>query len=161
MADLPRIYIETSIVSYLTARPSSDLVLAARQKLTRSWWSTQRQRYSLFISEFVTREAQLGDPAASAARLQALTGLIVLDVSPDVLLLGRDLIARGLLPRKAVFDALHIAVAAAHGMDYLLTWNCKHIANAAIRPGVEALCRSRGWEPPVLCTPDELWEGDL
>jgi predicted nucleic acid-binding protein len=150
------VYIETSVVSYLTSRPSSDLIVAGHQKQTRKWWTTQRHRYSLFISEFVTREAQLGDPVASAARLQALAGLTALDVTPDVLLLGQDLIALGLLPRKAVFDALHISVAAAHGMDYLLTWNCKHIANAAIRPGIEALCRSRGWEPPAVCTPDEL-----
>ena len=151
----PRLYIETSIVSYLTAFPSRDLVRAAHQQVTRDWWATRAQ-FDLYVSQFVIDEASAGDERAAADRLAALRGATLLDTTPDALALARELIRTGDLPAKAGIDALHIAIAAVHGMDYLLSWNCRHIANAMMRGRIEATCRSHGVEPPTICTPIEL-----
>ena len=151
----PRAYIETSIISYLTAWPSRDLVHAAQQQVTRDWW-TIRGRFDLFASQFVLDEAAAGDEDAAARRLAALEEAVLLEVTEDAILLGEGLLAGGGLPSKARIDALHVAVAAVHGMDYLLTWNCKHIANATLRSRIEDLCRAAGFEPPIICTPLEL-----
>lgn len=151
----PKTYIETSVVSYLTAWPSRDLILAAHQQITREWWSN-RSGYDLYVSQFVIDEASAGDQSAVASRLAALSEATLLDVTEDVIVLGERLILGGGLPAKAKVDALHIAVAAVHGMDYLLTWNCKHIANATMRGRIGDLCREAGFDPPVICTPFEL-----
>jgi predicted nucleic acid-binding protein len=148
-------YVETSIVSYLTAWPSRDLVRVAHQQVTRDWWTT-RGSFDIFISQFVLDEAAAGDADAAARRLDVLRDLPLLDVTEDAILLAGDLVAGGGLPSKARIDALHVALAAVHGMDFLLTWNCKHIANAATRNTIEDLCRTAGFEPPVICTPLEL-----
>lgn len=148
-------YVETTIVSYLTAWPSRDLVRAAHQQVTREWWAT-RGSFKLFISQFVLDEAAVGDATAAAQRLDALRDVALLDVTEDAILLAGDLVAGGGLPAKARIDALHVAMAAVHGMDLLLTWNCKHIANAATRGTIEDLCRTAGFEPPTICTPLEL-----
>ena len=150
-----RTYLETTIVSYLTAWPSRDLVLAAHQQVTRDWWAT-RGSCELFISQFVLDEAAAGDAAAAAQRLEAIRDATLLDVTEDAILLAGDLVAGGGLPPKARLDALHVAMATVHGMDFLITWNCKHIANAATRHIIEDLCRAAGFEPPVICTPLEL-----
>ncbi|WP_437976232.1 type II toxin-antitoxin system VapC family toxin [Sorangium sp. So ce295] len=151
----PRLYIETTIVSYLTARPSRDLVQAAHQQVTREWWAA-RDDFTLFISQFVLDEAGAGDGDAAARRLDALRGATLLDITEEAILLASNLVVGGGLPAKARVDALHVAMAAVHGMDFLLTWNCKHIANAATRERIEELCRVDGFEPPVICTPLEL-----
>ncbi len=151
------IYVETSVVSYLTARPSRDLVRAAHQEVTCEWW-TGRDAYNLYISQLVLDEAAAGDPGAAAERLAALRDLPLLALTPEAIGLGRQLLATAALPSKAAGDALHIALAAVHGMHYLLTWNCTHIANATMRPKIEAICRTNGFEPPVICTPLELVE---
>jgi hypothetical protein len=151
----PKTYVETTIVSYLTAWPSRDLVRAAHQQVTREWWAT-RGSFELFISQFVLDEAAAGDAAAAAPRLDALREVALLDVTEDAILLAGDLVRGGGLPAKARVDALHVAMAAVHGMDFLLTWNCKHIANAATRGTIEDLCRTAGFEPPIICTPLEL-----
>ncbi|WP_437756547.1 type II toxin-antitoxin system VapC family toxin [Sorangium sp. So ce1389] len=151
----PRLYIETTIVSYLTARPSRDLVLAAHQHITREWWAS-RDDFTLFISQFVLDEAAAGDGDAAARRLDALLDATLLDITEEAILLASNLVAGGGLPAKARVDALHVATAAVHGMDFLLTWNCKHIANAATRDRIEELCRADGFEPPIICTPLEL-----
>jgi hypothetical protein len=151
----PKAYIETTIVSYLTAWPSRDLVRAAHQQVTREWWAT-RGSFECFISQFVLDEAAAGDGEAAAQRLNALQDLALLDVTEDAILLAGDLVTGGGLPAKARVDALHVAMAAVHGMDFLLTWNCKHIANAATRGIIEDLCRAAGFEPPIICTPLEL-----
>lgn len=153
----PRTYIETTIVSYLTARPSRDLVLAAEQELTHEWWD-KRQAFELFISQLVLDEAAAGDADAAALRLTALREATILDTSEEAIALGYRLLAAGGLPAKAAADALHVAVAAVHGLDYLLTWNCTHIANARMRGKIEGICRSAGYDPPMLCTPFELME---
>lgn len=154
----PSVYIETSIVSYLTARPSNDIRAMANQNTTVEWWEGRKRDFEVFVSEFVAVESSGGDSEAAARRLAAIDGIAELDVTEAVRDLARWLIAEGSIPKHAEMDAFHIAVAAVHGMDYLLTWNCKHIANAALRPKVEAVCRRHGYEPPVICTPQELME---
>jgi hypothetical protein len=151
------VYLETSIVSYLTSLPSRDLITAAHQELTRMWWST-RGRFELFISQAVLSEAAAGDPEAAARRLGAVGGIPILEVTPAVLALARDFLRSGAVPPKAFIDGVHVAAAALHGIDYLLTWNCRHIANAAIRSKLEESCRNHGFHPPVICTPEELAE---
>lgn len=153
-----RVYIETSIPSYLTARPSNDIRVMANQNTTVEWWERCRHRFDVFVSEFVIAESAQGHPEASARRLQALEGISELKVTEEVRSLARALIAEGPIPEGSEIDAYHIAVATVNGMDYLLTWNCTHIANAVMRPKLEAVCRSHGYEPPVICTPLELME---
>lgn len=148
----PRLYMETTVVSYLTAAPSRDLVRAAEQQVTRDWWAT-RSRFDLYVSQFVIDEASAGDRRAAAERLEALSAATLLQTTPAAVALARDLVRRGDLPRKAMVDAFHIAIAAVHGMDYLLSWNCRHIANATLRGKIAVACRSFGVEPPTICTP--------
>lgn len=151
----PRVYVETTVPSYLTAWPSRDLVRAAQQQITREWWD-RRDRFDLFVSPQVLMECQAGDPTAAADRMTALAGLPLLDQTPDVAALAQALVQEVPIPSRAAADAVHIATAAVHGMQYLLTWNCTHIANAALRPRIEATCRAGGFEPPLICTPQEL-----
>lgn len=154
----PKVYIETSVPSYLAARRSQDVRVLAHQEMTIEWWENRRTHFELFISEFVLTEAALGDPTAAQKRLAVLDGITVLDATDEVRLLGSALIAQGPIPPQAVIDALHIAIAAVNGMEYLLTWNCTHIANAVMRPRIELVCRRQGYQPPVICTPLELME---
>jgi len=154
----PKVYIETSIPSYLTARPSNDIRAMANQNTTIEWWEYRRSEFDIYISEFVTAESTQGDPEASARRMAAIEGIPELDVTVEVKKLAKVLISEGPIPKQAEIDAYHIAVATANGMDYLLTWNCTHIANAVMRPKVEAVCRNHDYEPPTICTPQELME---
>ena len=151
-----RVYLETTIPSYLTAWLSRDLVMAAHQQTTREWWETRRQDFELFVSQFVIDEAGLGDPDAARRRLELLADMPLLDASEKVYTLANELLTRVPLPPKAAADSLHIAIATVNGMDYLLTRNCTHIANAALRASIEVVCRENGYEPPVICTPEEL-----
>jgi len=151
----PKLYVETSIVSYLTAYPSRDLVRAAHQQMTHDWWAV-REQYELYISQYVIDEVSAGDRNAAARRLEALREATLLTITPNAVSLAQELVRVGDLPARAIIDAFHIGVAAAHGMDYLLSWNCKHIANAALRGRIELTCRSYGLEPPTICTPIEL-----
>lgn len=154
----PKVYVETSVVSYLSARPSGSLILAAHQEVTCEWWAG-RADLDLYISQFVLDEAAQGDPEAAARRLAALEGIDLLDLTDDVTELAGQLVGHGGLPLEARVDAFHVSIATVHGMDYLLSWNCKHIANAGFRGKIEAICRSAGFEPPVICTPLELIKG--
>ncbi len=151
-----RVYIETSIASYVTARPSRDLIQTARQQITSEWWEHRRGEFDLFISQYVLDEAGDGDIEASRRRLKLLEGLPLLETSDEAIQLGQALISEGAIPQKAVTDSLHVAVATVHEMDVLLTWNCKHLANAEILGDLARVVRSRGYEPPIICTPDEL-----
>ena len=151
----PHVYIETSIISYLTARTSRNVVVAGRQQLTRIWWRG-RKGYTLCTTELVIEEASGGDPRASARRLRALRKVVVFGSTVAAHQLAYDLVRQGALPAKAADDALHVAIAAVYNVDFLLTWNCKHIANAALRGTIEEICRSSGFRPPSICTPDEL-----
>lgn len=154
-----KVYLETSVVSYLMAWRSRDLVIAGNQETTREWW-IQRDKFDLFISQFVLDEAAAGDGNAAAQRLRALEGIPELAVVEQVVDIADVLLTRAALPAKAKLDALHIAVAALHGMDFLLTWNCKHIANPIQRPNIEAIVRAFGYQPPIICTPQELLEAE-
>lgn len=153
-----KVYIETSVIRYLTALPSNDLRAMANQNATLEWWQTQREKFELLISEFVIAEASLGNPEAAQRRLTAVADLAELEANESVSNLGKALIQNHTLPVRAEMDAYHIAIAAVHGVDFLLTWNCTHIANAVARPKIEATCRQLGFEPPIICTPLELME---
>jgi predicted nucleic acid-binding protein len=150
------VYVETSVVSYLTARPTANLLAAAWQKVTLDWWETQRCRFDLFTSEVTVQEAGRGDQAARAKRLEALADIPLLPITDDVGPLAAALLRGGILPEKALNDALHIAVAAAHRVDYLLTWNYRHLDNAETKPAIRDTCVRHGLTSPEICTPSEL-----
>lgn len=155
---MPTVYLETTIPSYLTARPSRDLVFAAHQEVTREWWQTRRKAYELFVSQTVLDEAGSGDPEAAADRLSVLAGIPLLEATEEAIRLAARLVQDVPMPPNTAVDALHVALATVHGMDYLLTWNCAHIANARLRPMIESVCAAAGRVCPVICTPLELSE---
>ncbi len=150
-----RIDVETTVPSYLAAWPSRDLIRAAHQQITREWWA-KRGAFELYTPRLVLQECQAGDSQAAADRLAVLAEIPLLEQTPDVADLAEALVRMVPLPAKAAADALHIAVAAVNGMDYLLTWNCTHIANVTLRSRIETVCRAAGYEPPLICTPEEL-----
>jgi predicted nucleic acid-binding protein len=153
---MAKVYVETSIVSYLTARSSRNLIAAAWQKETLDWWDLQRNRFELYISEVVVEEAGRGDKSAASRRLEALEGIQVLELDKRSVELAKTLINHGAVPRKALDDAFHLAVATIHGMDYLLTWNCRHIDNAEMKPKIRKVIESQGYQCPEIATPIEL-----
>ena len=161
MADQPArtVYVETSVVSYLTARAASGLLAAAWQTATVEWWDTHRPRFDLCTSALTIEEAERGDPEAAARRLEALSGIAMLPVTDDVASLADELIRKGALPAGAQNDAVHIAVSAIHGVDYLLTWNFRHLANAETKPLVREICEQQGYASLEICTPSELMGG--
>ena len=151
------VYIETSIIGYLTARSASNVVFQARQLLTRQWWDEQRMSYDLLVSQLVIDEVSAGDEVAAEERLQLVDGIPLLDAfQPVVESLADLLIDKHLLPPKARTDAQHVAVATVFGVDYLLTWNCKHIANAERLPRIYSTLREEGYDPPLVVTPEEF-----
>ena len=152
----PRLYLETTIPSYLVARPSKDLRLAADQETTRQWWESERQEYELFISQAVVAEVSKGDADFAAARLAHLRDLPLLPRTPGASALITHLLASGIIPAVAGDDAAHIGLAAAHQMDFLLTWNCRHINNHHIRSRIERACEAFDFAAPDICTPAEL-----
>ena len=156
---MPLLYVETSILSYLAARRSRDIIRAARQQITRQWWQTRRASFTAVTSGIVLEEASAGDSSVARRRLDRAKGIRELEITEEAIVLAEDLMVEGPLPRKAAVDALHISIATVHKVEYLLTWNCKHIANAAMRNKIEAVCRSRGYTAPIMCTPEELMEG--
>lgn len=151
-----KVYIETTIVSYLTARQSRDLVIAAHCQITQEWWEQRGGNFDLYTSQIVIQEAKVGDTEMAKKRLEILETMPFLAVIQDAVDLAKTLFDKGPLPTKAAVDALHIAIATVHGMDYLLTWNCKHIANAEMQIAIAKKCRVAGYEPPIICTPEEL-----
>lgn len=153
-----KVYIETSIISYLTARPSKTILGAAHQQLTLSWWE-RRFEYDLLVSQSVWQECAVGDPDAARRRLAALEGLDVLATTEEMIGLAEELIAQSLIPAKAIEDSLHITIATLHHVDFLLTWNCRHIANPVIQEGIAEYLEKRGLFLPIICTPEELLGG--
>lgn len=143
------------MIGGLVGRIHADAVIAGRQAVTRLWWSTAASTYRLLISQLVVEQCSAGDDEA-AERLDALESLELLDASPEVDALASLLTAAGAVPPSEPRDAYHIAIAAVKGVQFLVTCNCRHIANAAMRGPIEAVCRNAGFEPPVICTPDEL-----
>ena len=154
-----KLYIESTIPSYLTARRSRGLIVAAHQEITQEWWEKRKNDFDIYISQFVLDEVGAGDPEASKKRLNAIEEFEQLDITDDVAGLAEALVAKGAIPPNAPTDAAHIAVAAVHSMQFLMTWNCTHIANAEISSVVKKICKSHGFECPIICTPEELMGG--
>lgn len=162
MSTKPKVSLETTIPRDFTAWRSRDLVMAANQEITLEWWSRRKRDFEFFVSQVVIKEYGAGDPDAAKRRLEFLRPFPLLDISDEVESLAAKRIVDVPLPPKAQADALHIAVAAVNEMNYLVTWNCTHththIANATLRSKIEKVCRSQGYEPPVVCTPQEMLE---
>lgn len=155
----PIVYLETSVVSYLTGRTSRDLVVAGRQEVSRDWWDRRREHYALRISALVLQEIGRGDKTVAREREQAVEGVSVLEITPEAQRLAADLVKGKAVPAKAPEDALHIALAAVHGADYLLTWNFRHINNAETKRTLIAAVEAAGYECPMICSPEELMGG--
>ena len=149
-------YIETTVVGHLAGRLHTDPLISARQNLTRRWWPLALTRFRLVISQVVWDECQGGDPVAANERLHEIDFIPLLEITDEAHDLADHLMATGAVPKSEPRDALHIAIAAVHGIQYLTTWNFKHIANATLRSRIEAVCRDAGFEPPIICTPEEL-----
>jgi hypothetical protein len=155
-----RIYIESTIPSYVVARPARDLLQAARQQLTIDWWDTKRGGHELFTSQIVIDEISAGEAAMAKERLAVVGGITIVRVTDEAESLTEGILASGILPPKADRDAAHIALATIHEMDILLTWNCRHIANAMIQARLRSLADAAGFMLPVICTPEELLENE-
>jgi predicted nucleic acid-binding protein len=151
-----RVYIETTIVSYLTAKPSHDPIRATHEALTREWWRDSRHLYDLYISQAVLDEASRGNMEAARKRLLALRDVPLVGPVAPAIILAQQILDRKLMPPKAATDALHLAMAAVHRMDVLLTWNCKHLANATLLVDLGRFVRIKGYEAPIVCTPNEM-----
>ncbi len=154
------VYIETSIISYLRQRPSAQVVMAARQLLTHQWWNSERSNYDLVTSQYVIDEASAGDPTLAAERLKSLDGVPLLSLDAEIAEIADEIMNRSILPPKARTDALHIAMVAHHRIQYLLTWNCRHIANARILPRIQRMLADLSIPVPVICTPEEMVDND-
>ncbi|MGA2034870.1 MAG: type II toxin-antitoxin system VapC family toxin [Thermoguttaceae bacterium] len=153
---MDKVYLETSFFGYLTSRPSADPLVAARQRVTRQWWDTHRASFELYVSQRVIDEAGAGDEEAAKERLFIAAGLPLVEISRQVIQLAEDFVSRGPFPATAEDDAYHVAAATVHRMQFLLSWNCRHIANAQIICRAGALCRSQGYDLPIICTPEQL-----
>lgn len=157
-ASRPTVYVETSVVSYLVAKPARDIVIAGRQQVTRDWWDMARRQYRLVVSDAVIREAKAGNPDMARTRLLVLDELDMVRTSPSVERLARQLIDARAIPDRAIADAVHVATAVANGVDYLVSWNFRHIAGAQARKRIDAACVRAGFSPVILCSPDQLME---
>src|SRR5436853_2080297 len=151
------VYIETTVVSYLTAWPSRDLVRAAQQRTTREWWDGRRDQFDLVSSELVLIECSAGDPTAAAERVQLLGGLPLLGATDVATALADALVAARAIPDVATRDALHVGICATNGVAYLLTWNFRHLANARMQDSIREVCEAHGYKSPVICTPEALF----
>jgi hypothetical protein len=151
-----KLYLETTIPSYLVGRPSRDLLVAAHQEITRDWWESRRSEFDLYMSELVIQEVRAVDALLASLRLELLRDVPRLAVNSEILKLAGDLIVEGPVPREAAGEAAHIATAAVYGCEYLLTWNCRHIANAELQRAIRRVVEQYGYEAPNLCTPEEL-----
>ncbi len=153
------VYLETTLISYLASRPSRDLLVAAHQQTTYEWWTDRRQNFECYVSQIVIDEASAGDPEEAKKRMEIISAFPVLEVPEAAEQLTSGILATGAIPRRAVRDAAHIAVAAVNDVDYLLTWNCKHLANAQIIRRISVVCNREGYNTPLICTPEELMGG--
>lgn len=154
----PSVYIESSVVSYLTARISRNLIVAAHQQITNDWWETALPHYNAFVSPIVLEEVSKGDSHAIQLRLEKISDYSVLEIVPDVYELAEVYFADLEIPNKARADAYHLALATWHGIDYLVSWNCTHIVNGRIRMKIEEINSKKGIRTPIICTPEELME---
>ncbi|MFH1168810.1 MAG: type II toxin-antitoxin system VapC family toxin [Pseudomonadota bacterium] len=153
-----KLYIETTVISYLTARKSKNPITAGRQALTHDWWEHRRTTFDVVVSELVFEEAAAGDPDAAERRLKYIADFDSLHISDEAVIMAEALVKEGPIPLEYGEDALHIALCAVNGIDFLVTWNCRHLANAIHRHQIEVIVESRGYRCPVICTPEELME---
>ena len=154
------VYIESSVISYLTARPSRDLVIAGHQAVTAEWWNERRLRYDVYVSPLVVEEISAGDASAAEERLRVITDIPSVTIAAEAESLASALLAANAVPANSGRDALHVAIAATQGMDYLITWNFRHINNASTRMMVVNVVSNFGLVCPVLCSPEELMGED-
>jgi hypothetical protein len=152
------VYIETTIISYLTAWPSRDVIRLSHEMLTRDWWTKHRNSFELYASDFVIEEASRGDAAAAAERMKALTDISLLPVNQSTLELAQRLATSLALPSRARLDAAHVAISAVYGMTFLLTWNCTHLANGVLADKIDRTCAEAGFKAPRILTPELLME---
>lgn len=150
------VYLETSFISYLVARPSRDVIVAGHQQTTHQWWDYRRSHFVCSVSQVVIDEASLGDASEVQKRLTIIGGLPTVDVNEEAEALTLAIIAASILPPHAFPDAAHVAVCAVHKIDYLLTWNCKHLANVQMTRRIAVVCEKLGYKMPMICTPEEL-----
>jgi len=150
------VYIETSIISYLTARPNRHVIMLANQQLTNDWWTFRRNDFELYTSVLTIDEASNGDQDAAQKRLAVLRTLPLLVINKEAQELAQSLLKAHAMPYKAADDAMHIALATVYGLDYLLTWNCKHIANAEFQKRIVEISQALNYTTPIICTPIEL-----
>lgn len=153
------VYIETSVISYLSAKPSRDLIVAAHQQITIDWWETALPHYDAFVSPIVLDEISRGDVSAVQARLEKVSAFLILEVLPEIRNLADIYFSELDIPEKARADSYHLAIAAWHGIDFLVSWNCTHIVNGRIRMMIEEINARQGIRTPIICTPEELMEG--
>ena len=151
----PTIYIETTVIGHIAARQQSDITVAARQLASLTWWN-RRHEFDLFVSQIVLDECRSGDSGAAIERIELVRGIAILDVTPQADDLAAALISDYGIPATEPRDALHISIAATNGIQYLLTWNFRHIANPSTRNKIDFICRECGFAPPIICSPDEL-----
>jgi len=154
----PSVYIETTIISYLTAKPSRDLIIAAHQQITSDWWTDVRPQVDCYVSPFLIDEASRGDAIYAQKRLDEIVDFTVLEVNEEIEDLAQEYFAALQIPEKAKIDAFHLAVAAWHKMDYVLSWNCKHIASGRVQKTLQEINLRLGVHTPIVCTPEELME---
>ena len=150
------VYIESSVISYLTARLNRDVVITARQTITENWWENHKSKYEIFISGLVVQEISKGDHEAAEKRLKAIAGIPLLGTSEEAVILAEELLSQGAVPPNSEEDALHISIAAASGINFLLTWNFRHINNAHTKTIITSVVEGRGFICPILCSPEEL-----
>lgn len=153
-----RVYIETTIPSYVVARASRSPFQEAHQQITKRWWESERKKHDLFTSQVTLDEVVAGDSEMAAARVALLADARFLALTAEAESLAKLFLSSGVLPFTADRDALHIALAAAHQMDILLSWNCRHIANASIQMRLRRLAVSSQYELPLLCTPEQFFD---
>jgi len=156
----PKVYIESSVVSYHVARPSRDVVALAHQEITREWWANGLPRFDAYVSELVLEEIRRGDSEAATERLNSVERFPLLPISKEVENLAAIYARELRFPEKSLRDTIHIALAAVHGIDYLVTWNCAHIANAHIRPTLADINLREGVSVPIICTSEELLDDE-
>jgi hypothetical protein len=157
--DMERVYLETTLISYLCSRPSRDLLVAAHQQVTSDWWNSRRKAFDCFVSQIVIDEVSAADPEEARKRMEIIDMFDVLEVTEEAELPAKAILGSEAIAPRAIRDAAHIAVAAIHDVDYLLTWNCTHLANAQAIRRVSVVCNRVGFHMPTICTPEELMGG--
>lgn len=150
------VYLETTIISYLVSRPSRDLLVAAHQQTTHEWWTYRKNEFDCFVSQVVFDEVSAGDPEMAERRIELIQDFQALEVTEAAESVTMTILSQGAMPPSEIRDAAHIAVAAVNNVDYLLTWNCKHLANAQIIRKISIICNAHNYNMPVICTPEEL-----